>query len=176
MSTRFTPVTLEINPALDLVLERTVDVTPEQLWAAWTTPEHLMQWFCPRPWRTTACEIDLRPGGRFRTVMEGPQGERHDGDGCYLEVVPCRRLVWTNALIPGFRPSAEVAQAPADSCESFAMTAVITMEPRGTRTLYRAVALHADAKARDKHEQMGFEAGWGTALNQLIEHIQSGAR
>jgi uncharacterized protein YndB with AHSA1/START domain len=164
------------DPALDLVLERAVDVTPEQLWAAWTTPEHLMQWFCPRPWRTTECEIDLRPGGRFRTVMRGPEGESHAGDGCYLEVVPARRLVWTSALLPGYRPSGAAAGASPDSCESFNMTAVITMEPRGARTHYRVVVLHADAGAREKHEQMGFSAGWGTALDQMLEFIGARAR
>ena len=56
--TAFTP-----NPALDLVLERTIAVAPEKVWAAWTQPELLMQWFTPAPWKTVACEIDLRPGG-----------------------------------------------------------------------------------------------------------------
>ena len=38
------------NPALDLVLERLIDLTPAQVWAAWTTPEHVMKWFTPAPW------------------------------------------------------------------------------------------------------------------------------
>ena len=75
--------------------ERVVDVPVERVWAAWTEPELLMQWFTPRPWTTSECEIDLRAGGKFRTVMRGPQGERHDTSGCYLEVIPNRRLVFT---------------------------------------------------------------------------------
>ena len=93
------------DPKLDLVLERVVEVPPELVWAAWTQPEHLKVWFTPAPWRTTHCEIDLRPGGIFRTVMEGPAGERFDGTGCYLEVVPNRRLVWTSVLLPHWRPA-----------------------------------------------------------------------
>ena len=38
-----------INPKLDLVLERVVDVPVELVWKAWTTPEHLKKWFCPKP-------------------------------------------------------------------------------------------------------------------------------
>ena len=93
------------DPALDLSFERFVELPPEALWAAWTQPELLMPWFCPRPWTTIACEIDLRPGGLFRTVMRSPEGQEFPNVGSYLEVVPNRRLVWTNTLAPGFRPA-----------------------------------------------------------------------
>ncbi len=70
------------DPTLDLELRREVDVPPHLVWRAWTEPELLMKWFTPAPWRTTACELDLRPGGKFRTVMEGPNGEKNDSTGC----------------------------------------------------------------------------------------------
>ena len=93
------------NPSLDLVMERIVDVPPDLVWLAWTSPEHLTQWFCPRPWMTPACDIDLRLGGKFRTVMRGPEGQAQDNTGCDLEVIAPSRLVWTGALEPGFRPA-----------------------------------------------------------------------
>lgn len=65
----------QLDPLLDLVLERVVDVPPELVWAAWTTPEHVTHWFTPAPWKTVTCEIDLRPGGMFRTVMRSPEGQ-----------------------------------------------------------------------------------------------------
>lgn len=68
-------MSVKINPALDLILDRTIDVPVELVWKAWTEPEHLMPWFCPVPWKTIECEIDLRPGGRFMTVMQSPEGE-----------------------------------------------------------------------------------------------------
>ena len=52
----------QLDPKTDLVLERVVDVAPELVWKAWTTPEYLKQWFTPAPWKTVGCEIDLRPG------------------------------------------------------------------------------------------------------------------
>ncbi len=61
------PNSYQPNPELDLMLERVVDVSPELMWATWTTPELLKPWFCPLPWKTVECEIDLRPGGIFRT-------------------------------------------------------------------------------------------------------------
>ena len=92
------------DPKLDLVLERVVPVPRERVWSAWTTPEHVKQWFTPAPWTTVDCEIDLRPGGIFRTVMRSPEGEEFPNLGCYLEIIPNEKLVWTNALAPGFRP------------------------------------------------------------------------
>ncbi len=155
------------NPDLDLVLERTVDVSPELVWLAWTRPEHLKKWFTPAPWTTAECEIDLRPGGIFRTVMRSPEGKEHENVGCYLEIVPQQRLVWTDALLPGFRP------APIQSHLPFRFTAVITIEPHGSGTKYTALAMHRDAEGRAKHEAMGFHAGWGKALDQLVEHMKA---
>jgi uncharacterized protein YndB with AHSA1/START domain len=149
------------DPRLDLVLERVVDVPPRLVWAAWTKPEQLKKWFTPAPWQTTECEIDLRPGGIFRTVMRGPEGQQVDNAGCWLEIVENEKLVWTGALGPGYRPR---ATPPG----SFLMTAVITLEAQGQGTKYTALVIHADEEARRQHEAMGFHAGWGKALDQLV--------
>ncbi len=146
------------DPKLDLVLEREVAVPPELLFLAWTTPEHLMKWFTPTPWQTVECEIELRPGGKFRTVMQGPAGERMDNTGCYLEIVQNERLVFTDALLPGFRPK-----------EGGFFTGIVTFEKTASGTRYRAVARHGAEDNRKKHEEMGFHEGWGKALDQLVE-------
>lgn len=152
------PMPAYFDTKLDLVLERVVNVSPELIWKGWTQPEHLKKWFCPRPWQVTDCEIDLKPGGKFRTVMEGPEGQRHDETGCYLLVEPNRRLVWTDSLGPGFRPK----------IGGF-MTGMLVLTPEGTGTRYTAFVLHKDADDREQHEKMGFATGWGTALEQLLE-------
>ena len=156
------PLKITPDPKLDLVLEREIDVPRELIWKAWTTPEHLTPWFCPRPWKVGECEIDLRPGGVFRTVMLGPEGEKFDNSGCYLEIVPNERLIWTDALMPGYRPAKEPF-----------MTAVLELETLpGGGTRYVATAIHADPEARQKHEEMGFYQGWGTVVDQLAEYLK----
>ncbi len=155
-----------MNPELDLLLEREIDVPPEAVWSAWTTPAQLMQWFCPLPYTTIKCEIDLRPGGKFHTTMRSPEGEEFPGTGCYLEVVPNERLVFTSALGPGFRPNVT-------SENDFPFTAVITLEATSGGTKYSALAMHADAKGCTSHAAMGFHDGWGKALDQLVELAHS---
>lgn len=153
------------DPKLDLVLERYVDAPPELVWRAWTEPEHLVKWFTPDPWVTTRCEIDLRPGGAFTTYGHGPDmPEAQHVQGCYLEIVPNKRLVWTTALAPGFRP-VTVGEMPA-------ITGMILMEPKGKGTQYRAIALHASEAESRKHEEMGFFDGWGAVTAQLEKVAQ----
>ncbi len=159
-------LTFKPDPRLDLVLERVVAVPPRLVWAAWTEPEHVKQWFTPAPWKTVACEIDLRPGGIFQFVMRSPEGEDTPYTGCYLEVVKERRLVWTVALLPGFRPAASSSDVPV-------FTAAISFEPHGEGTRYTAVAMHRDEASCRKHEAMGFQDGWGAALDQLVAHART---
>jgi uncharacterized protein YndB with AHSA1/START domain len=113
------------DPRFDIEFERVVDVPPSLVWKAWTVPKHLMPWFCPKPWLTVACEIDLRPGGEFSTTMQSPEGEKFPGTGCYLEVVENARLSWTNMLGPGFRPAPQNSAPP----HGLAFTAILTFSP-----------------------------------------------
>jgi uncharacterized protein YndB with AHSA1/START domain len=154
-------ITHRADPQLDLVLERVVDVPPDRVWAAWTTPEYLKKWFTPAPWQTVECEIDLRPGGVFRTVMRSPEGQDFPILGCYLEVIENEKLVWTAALKPGYRPQSSAAGMPL-------FTAVILLEPHGSGTKYTAIAIHGDEAAAQQHAKMGFHDGWGKALDQLV--------
>lgn len=153
----FTP-----DPRLDLVLDRVVDVPRELVWAAWTQAEHLKQWFCPKPWTTPEAELDVRPGGIFRTVMRSPEGELHPSTGCFLDVVPNERLVFTDALGPGYRPN-----------EKPFFTCVLTLQAEGEGTRYRAVAIHRDEATRKQHAEMGFHDGWSTVLDQLVAYIKA---
>jgi len=162
---------LNSDPELDLILERVVAVPRRLVWAAWTQPEHLVKWFCPLPWKTTACEIDLQPGGAFRTTMQGPEGPGFTNAGCFLHVVDQELLVWTGALGPGFRPLSKEATL----AHPFLMTALIALEDVERGTKYTALVRHGDTAARQAHEQMGFHAGWGKALDQLVEHARAGS-
>ncbi len=154
---------LSIDPRLDLVLDREIDVPVELVWRAWTTPEHLRHWFAPKPWTITACDLDLRPGGAINFTMRSPEGQEYPNTQCYLEVKPFERLVITDTLLGGYRPSPNPF-----------FTAVLDLASNGNGTRYRAIAIHGDETNRAKHEEMGFHQGWGTVVTQMVEYIKAG--
>lgn len=139
----------------ELRIERVIDAPVEAVWRAWT--EHGGEWFCPRPWRAEIVEQDLRAGGRSVIVMRGPEGEENRLEGVYLEVVPQRRIVSTDAFTAGWIPAGPF------------MVRIDAFAEESGRTRYTAIARHWTAEARDGHAAMGFEAGWNAATDQLEE-------
>jgi uncharacterized protein YndB with AHSA1/START domain len=154
-------VLAEFDPRLDLKLERDIDVPVELVWKAWTTPEHLRHWFVPKPWTITSVTIDLRPGGAFNSVMRSPEGQEFPNHGCYLDIVPNQRLIFTDTLLAGYRPAAKPF-----------FTAVLLFAPAATGTRYTAIAIHGEEATRKRHEEMGFHSGWGTVVDQLVAFIK----
>jgi uncharacterized protein YndB with AHSA1/START domain len=143
----------------ELTITREVDVPAETLYRAWTEPSLLTQWFCPKPWKATVADLEVRAGGRMDVTMEGPDGERNELPGVFLEVVPNERLVFTDAYRSGWIPN-----------EKPFMTGVVTFESLGPdRTRYTATARHWTAADKEAHVEMGFEPGWNAALDQLVE-------
>ncbi len=146
-----------------LSFTRSLRASPAAIWRCWTEPDLIRQWFAPHPVAVTQVDIDPRPGGIFRTVMVVPDhGTMDPAAGCILVAEPARRLVWTNALGPGFRPNA-FGDGPMD----FAFTADIRIAAADTGSTYTATVLHATATAAQAHSDMGFYDGWGTVATQL---------
>ena len=140
----------------DLVLTRLIDAPPEALYRAWTDPDLLVKWFAPLPYTTTVAELDVRPGGASLVVMRGPDGADMPNRGVYLEVVPNRRLVSTDAYTSAWEPS-----------DKPFMTVILTFEPEAGKARYTARVRHWTLADKEAHEQMGFHQGWGICTDQL---------
>lgn len=141
----------------ELSVTRFIAARPETVWTAFI--DHATEWFTPRPWTTPSVDYDLRPGGRADVVMQSPEGERHAYQGVVLLVEPARRLVTTGAMTEDFVPQ------PGD----MNFVRIDTFEPEGDGTRYTATARHWEAAAVAAHREMGFEAGWAAAADQLAE-------
>ena len=145
-----------LDPALDLSLTREIALPPAVLFACWTQSQHIPQFFVPKPHRVVACHIDLRVGGAFNTSFD-VDGAVMQNNGVWLEIVPDKKLVFTDAYTEGWKPAPEPF-----------MTAILTFEAiGGGHTCYTAVARHRSKEAAETHRQMGFYQGWGTVVDQL---------
>ena len=141
----------------ELQLSRLIDAPREKLYRAWTEPELLKQWFAPLPYTTPVAELDVRPGGATFVMMRAPDGQELPNRGVYLEVVPDRRLVFTDAYTKAWEPSAKPF-----------MTVILTFDDEeGGKTRYTARVLHWTEADREAHEKMGFHEGWGRCADQL---------
>jgi uncharacterized protein YndB with AHSA1/START domain len=107
-------------------------------------------------------ELQLRPGGSFETLYsdDGAAFGPHI-TGCVLAVEEGSRIVWTTALVGGWRPAAQPF-----------VTAEITFADHPQGTLYRARAMHKDPADRATHEELGFHDGWGTVTRQLAQLVE----
>lgn len=153
---------MKLNPDTDLSFTRRLDAPRALLWECWTTPEHIMQFFMPKPHRLDACEIDLRVGGRFNTIMN-VDGQQITNTGVFLEVITGKRLVFTDTYAEGWVPAADPF-----------MTAIIDFADNADGgTTYTATARHRSSQSRQTHEDMGFFNGWGTVATQLEDYAKS---
>lgn len=151
-----------IDPETDLLLERELNAPRELLYLCWTTPEHLVHWFVPKPHRVTACKLDVRPGGECNTTFD-VDGTIMENNGVFLEVIPNEKIVFTDTYSEGWKPAAEPF-----------MTAIVTFEDLGGgRTRYRAVARHRNKEIAEQHKAMGFFEGWGIVAEQLEAYAQT---
>ncbi len=75
-----------------LTLTETFPVPPARVFSAWTDAATLKRWFAPGDMRVAEAAADLRPGGRYRIVMEAPDGAQRIVGGEYLDIVANERL------------------------------------------------------------------------------------
>jgi uncharacterized protein YndB with AHSA1/START domain len=136
----------------ELVVTRTFDAPARILFEAWTRPELFMQWWAPRSMgvRLLSCDMDVRPGGRYRLAFGEDEANSMAFFGRYLEVVPASRLVWTN-----------------EEGEDGAVTTV-TFEEKGGTTLLTFRELYPSKAALDQ-ALAGMEGSMAEQFEQLDE-------
>ena len=153
------------NPKLDFAIERFIDAPARLVWEALTKPEHLKEWWMPKGYGSVSrAEMDVRPGGIFSIDIAGTDGQVFPNLGCFLDVVPMERLVWTSMLFPGYRPA---------FFDDIPITGIMEIESAGTGTRYVFTALHRDEADLEKNKTSGWQEGTEIALDQFVAHVQS---
>lgn len=142
----------------DLMISRLIDAPPAAVWRAWVEREHFEKWWIPHPIECRSIKHDPRPGGGFETQMrEGGGAWQPHVEGCFLAVVPQQELVFTTMLGEGWRPIEPW----------LGLTAIVTLADERGATRYSARVMHKTPEDARQHADMGFEDGWGTAIEQL---------
>jgi uncharacterized protein YndB with AHSA1/START domain len=139
-----------------LVMRRTFDAPREVVWAALTDPRHVAQWYGGRGFENPVCEMDVRPGGRWRHVMRTPDGVDHELHFVFVEVLRPEKLVWRSAG-DGKRPS----HGYTDNI----MT--VTLEEAGKQTRWTLVTRFTSIADRDAAVRMGFSRFLGEGTDKF---------
>jgi len=136
----------------DLVLTRVFDAPREVVFKVWTDPKHVAQWWAPRGFQTTIHEMDVRPGGRWRYAMRGPDGNDYPFDGVFIEVVKPERLVFDGAILgdPKLGVWTEVTFADDEGKTKVSVRQAYSFESDATR---------------------GAPIGWNQQFDRLVEYL-----
>ncbi len=154
-----------VSPKMDIVIERFIDAPRALVWEALTTPAHMKEWYMPKPWGSVAnCELDVRPGGKFKIDIVVGGGQVAENLGCFLDVVPMERVSWTSMLFPGYRPA---------TFDDIPITAIVTLETVGKGTRYIFTALHRSEADCETNKTSGWLQGTEIAMDQFVAHALS---
>jgi uncharacterized protein YndB with AHSA1/START domain len=136
----------------EIKVERVFDAPRDRVFAAWTDPELISEWWGPHGTTTRVDYMDVRTGGRWRFVMRDADGGESGFQGAYREVTPPERIVQTFEWEPmAGRVSVEAT----------------TFEDLGERTKVTTVSTFHTTSERDGMLGSGME--WG--LNQTYERF-----
>jgi uncharacterized protein YndB with AHSA1/START domain len=139
--------------ARELTMRRTFDAPRALVFRAWTEPQHLAQWSCPRGFTMIENRGELRVGGSFFAWMRSPQGEDHRMRGVYREIVAPERLVFTHAWL-----DARGAPGP----ETLVTVTLAERNGRTEMTFHQGI--FDSVASRDGHEE-----GWNSCFELLAE-------
>lgn len=131
-----------------LTIKRRLNATPAEVFAAWTDPKLLIQWFGPENVVTQDVSVDAHVGGGFRMVMLENTGERHEVSGTYYEVVSNEKLVFSWSWITTPERVSQVT---------------VTFKPDGAGTIL--TLLHE--QLFDEQAVKGHTHGWTGSLAKL---------
>ena len=143
----------------EVVITRVFDAPRELVFKAWTDPKIMKEWYGPKMFTNSVCELDVRVGGAWHIVMRGPDGVEYPGRGVYREIVKPERLVFTSEATDKDGKVILAGLATVTFAEEGGKTK-LTLRVRATAMVDYAVAFLG-----------GMEAGWSQSLDGLAEEL-----
>ena len=141
----------------EIVMKRVFDAPRDLVFEAHSSCEHLSKWWGPRRYEIVSCEVDFRPGGAWRIVHRGPEGEDDQGfHGEFREILRPERIVWTFEW---------------EGMPGHVSTETLTFEERDGNTTITTTSVFDSVEDRDGMLQSGMEAGAAESYDRLDEYL-----
>ena len=136
----------------EIVMTRILDAPRELVFKVYTDPDLIPQWWGPKRYATTVDKMNAKPGGAWRFVQRGPDGNEYAFNGVYHEIVPPERIVYTF----------EFEGMPGHVC-----LATVTFEEHEGKTKLTDRSVFQSVEDRDGMLQSGMEEGAAETIDRL---------
>ena len=146
----------------ELTITRSFNVPRALVWAAWTDPKHLAQWWGPEGFTNPVCEVDVRVGGTLKIVMRAPDGTDYPMRGMFKEIIAPEKLVFTSFPVD------------AQDCPMMDGWTTVTFTERDGAT---DMTLHTLAVGLVPHAWrmiVGMGVGWNQSIDKLGRLLAGG--
>jgi uncharacterized protein YndB with AHSA1/START domain len=151
-------MTLTTPSDREIVMTRVFDAPRELVFQAHSSCEHMKQWWGPRRYTVVDCKLDFRPGGAWRIVHHGPEGEEYGFRGEFREIAPPERIVWT------FEFEGMPGHVSVDT---------LTLEEQDGKTKLTATSVFDSVEDRDGMLKSGMEEGAAETWDRLAEYLRT---
>lgn len=159
MTTSKRSAVLTLPSDTQILITREFDAPAHLIFRAWTTPELIKRWWNARRGAVTIADVDLRVGGKWRWVMITDNGTEVAFRGWYREIVPNKRLVYT-----------EMYEAVQQSEDDEGTLNTMTLVEKDGRTVVTTLTECYTREVRDMILGSGMEAGMQDAMD-LLEQV-----
>lgn len=156
-----------LTPADDpvIVITRSFEAPQALVFNCYTEPRHMVHFWGPHGSTTPVCEIDLRPGGVWRTVMRFASGQEFGYTSVYLEIVPRERIV--------YRDAPDDWKGGLDGLPPVRMHSTIALEADGSGTRVTATVRCPSIAIRDEQIGHGFAEMVKVGNDRLAAYLAS---
>jgi len=154
----------------DFVLTRTFDAPRERVFAAWTDPKRLAQWWGPRGYDNPVCDMDVRPGGRYRIVMRSPEGAEYPIVGEFVEIVKPSRIVMTmdaSEHPKEFFDQLDAVRPASEKGRGFRPLTTVLFDEHFGKTTVTVIQTFETPADVDANRKLGAAEGWGGSFDKL---------
>jgi uncharacterized protein YndB with AHSA1/START domain len=158
----------------ELVITRVFDAPKELVFKVWTEPEHIKNWWGPKPFTAPRCEVDLKPGGEYIYVMRSPDGQEFPVQGKFKEIVENEKLVYTDDMYKQadfWKAMIGNKVGPDVDFSALQLIVTVTFEDQGDKTKFTLVTRFVSNDVRDAMIGMQMAEGWTSSLEKFAEEL-----